>query len=60
MTGPVTDPPPSGPGKDDRPLDPNSPKGREVAERLTRVLGELEVELAQAGAADRERQVRAA
>jgi hypothetical protein len=47
VTGPVTDPPPSGPGKDERPLDPNSPKGREVAERLTRRLALIELELAQ-------------
>ena len=50
MTGPVTDPPPGGPGKDERPLDPLSPKGREVAERLTRRLALIELELAQRGA----------
>jgi hypothetical protein len=30
-----------------QPLDPNSPKGREVAERLGNVLAELELEIAQ-------------
>lgn len=33
------------------PLDPNSPKGREVAERLGNVLAELELELAEEEAA---------
>ncbi len=48
MTGPVTNPPPSGPGRDEPivPLDPESLKGREVAARLTRVLAEIELELA--------------
>lgn len=45
MSGPVTDPPPSGPGKDVRPLDPASPKGREVAARFSRVLAEIELEI---------------
>lgn len=48
MTGPVTDPPPSGPGKDKGPLDPNSPRGRATAERLTRTLDEIEQEIVEA------------
>ena len=48
MTGPINDPPPSGPGKDVTPLDPASPKGREVAARLTRTLAAIELELAAA------------
>lgn len=48
MTGPVTSPPPSGPGRPVTiPLDPNSPKGREVAERLGNILAEIELEIAQ-------------
>lgn len=35
------------------PLDPNSPKGREVAERLGNILAEIELELAQEEAAAR-------
>lgn len=31
------------------PLDPDSPKGREVAERLTQVLAEIRLELARKG-----------
>lgn len=56
MTGPVTPPPPSGPGKD-VPLDPASPQGRAVAARLTRTLAAIELEINQREAAE---QVRAA
>lgn len=48
--GPSTPTPAPGPGKADLPLDPNSAKGREVAERLTRRLALIELELAQRGA----------
>lgn len=57
MTGPVgpsNPPPPGGPGKDEV-LDPRSPKGREVAARLTRTLAQIELEIA-----EREHPVRAA
>lgn len=48
MTGPISPPPPSGPGRTVTvPLDPNSPKGREVAARLTAVLADIEFEIAQ-------------
>ena len=53
MTGPINDPAPSGPGKDVTPLDPDSPKGREVADRLTRTLAAIELELAASEQADR-------
>lgn len=49
MTGPVSDPPPSGPGKPGQgsgPLDPNSPEGIAVAKRLTATLAQIELELA--------------
>ncbi|TWG21015.1 hypothetical protein [Actinoplanes teichomyceticus] len=49
MTGPVTPPPPPGPGRDE-PYDPNTPEGREVAARLTRTLAAIEMELAAAEA----------
>jgi len=49
MTAPDNPPPPSGPGRDEPPLDPNSPEGRRVAERLTRRLALIELELAQRG-----------
>lgn len=52
MTGPATPPPPPGPGRDvDEPLDPQSVQGREVAERLTRTLAAIELELAQSESA---------
>jgi len=35
------------------PLDPRSPKGRDVAERLTRVLAEIEVEIQRREARER-------
>jgi hypothetical protein len=57
MTGPITPPPPSGPGKAEAPLDPNSPEGRAVATRLTRTLATIELEIAQREAGE---QVRAA
>lgn len=46
MTAPDNPPPPSGPGRDESPLDPDSPKGREVAQRLTRILAEIKLEIA--------------
>ena len=51
--GPSTPPPPPGPSRRAGSLDPNSPKGREVAERFGNILAELELELAQQDAADR-------
>lgn len=54
MTGPVSQPPPSGPGRTEAPLDPTSPRGRDVARRLTAVLTEIEMELAQQDAASAE------
>lgn len=48
MTGPVTNPPPTGPGRSEKPLDPGSPRGRAVAERLTCTLARIELELAAA------------
>lgn len=44
MTGPVTNPPPTGPGKAES-LDPNSPKGREVATRFSETLARIEAEI---------------
>lgn len=55
MTGPVTSPPPSGPGRDVTPLDPNSPKGRAVAARLTRTLAVIELEILQREASEQGR-----
>jgi len=55
MTAPDNPTPPGGPGRDERPLDPNSPKGREVAERLTRRLALIELELAQREQAESDR-----
>lgn len=52
MTGPVTDPPPSGPGKGES-LDPDSAKGREVAARLSLTLAEIEREIETAALAGR-------
>lgn len=48
--GPSSPTPPAGPGRADDvvPLDPESPKGREVAARLSAVIAELELELAAA------------
>lgn len=51
MTAPDNPPPPGGPGREESPLDPHSPKGREVAERLTRRLALIELEMAQRGTA---------
>jgi hypothetical protein len=45
-SGPSTPPPPPGPRHTETPLDPNSAHGREVAERLTRILATIELELA--------------
>lgn len=47
MTGPSTPAPPPGPGRpsDVQPLDPDSPKGREVAARLTRTLALIEMQI---------------
>jgi hypothetical protein len=45
VTGPVTNPPPGGPGKDAQSLDPRSPKGREIAERFSRTLAVIEAEI---------------
>lgn len=43
-SGPSNPPPPPGPGRDRvQPLDPDSPKGREVAERLTLRLALIEL-----------------
>lgn len=48
MTGPATPAPPPGPGRPVTvPLDPDSPKGREVAERLGGILAQIELELAE-------------
>lgn len=52
MTAPDTPPPPPGPGRD-KPLDPNSPKGRDIAARLTQTLARIELEMAQEQAAGR-------
>lgn len=45
--GPANPTPPGGPGRDEvvTPLDPNTPKGREVAARLTRTLAVIELEI---------------
>jgi len=52
MTGPDTPPPPPGPGRPATvPLDPDSPKGREVAERLGGIIAAIELELAALAAA---------
>lgn len=48
--GPSTPPSPAGPGRDDTvesPLDPNSPKGIDVAQRLTRTLALIRLEIAE-------------
>jgi hypothetical protein len=45
VTGPVTNPPPTGPGKAEKSLDPNSPKGREVATRFSETLARIEAEI---------------
>lgn len=60
MSGPVTEPPPSGPGRDEEPFDPESPEGRAVAERLTRILDQIEQDITEREMADRERPARAA
>jgi hypothetical protein len=53
-TGPVTNPPPGGPGREEEPpLDPRSPEGRAVAARLTRTLAEIELEINEREAAER-------
>jgi hypothetical protein len=44
MTGPDNPPPPSGPGKGES-LDPDSPKGREIAARFSQTLAEIEREI---------------
>lgn len=54
MTGPATPAPPPGPGRPaTAPLDPESAKGRDVAERLTHTLALIEL-----GIAERERATR--
>lgn len=60
MSGPVNDPPPSGPGRDEEPFDPESAEGRAVAERLTRTLDRIELAIEQRELADRERPARVA
>lgn len=46
--GPSNPPPPPGPGRPaETPLDPDSPKGRDVAERLTRTLALIRLEIAE-------------
>lgn len=49
MTSPGTPPPPGGPSSPPHveALDPRSPKGREVAARLTRTLAQIELEIAE-------------
>lgn len=49
--GPSTPPPPGGPRKPITPLDPDTPAGREAAERLSQVLAEIYVARAQRRAA---------
>lgn len=51
--GPSTPPPPPGPGRIDEPYDLDTPKGREVAERFTRTLAAIEIEILQREAAAR-------
>jgi hypothetical protein len=55
VTGPSNPPPPPGPGRPGQvqPLDPDSPKGREVAERLGGILAQIELELAESEQAAR-------
>lgn len=49
MTGPATPAPPPGPGRPATvPLDPDSAKGREVAERFGEILAQIELEMAEA------------
>jgi len=45
MTGPSNPPPPPGPGRPADRLDPDSPKGREVAEWLTSTLAQIQLRI---------------
>lgn len=51
--GPSNPTPPGGPGRDETPLDPRSPEGREVAARLTRTLAAIKLEILEREAAER-------
>lgn len=53
MTAPDNPPPPPGPGRSEKPLDPKSPEGIAVAERLTRTLARIELEIDRREAAGR-------